>query len=371
MRLASAAVAAAVAAAGACTRPAEQRALAELDVGTAELGGTTVEVAGGLAAVRALDAHRLELWSQAPALDLALRLEGSAAGAWTIVARNVVADAELVVDGVTYTRAPGDRPTVATFRDVPLAAGPHALRIAPPDAALVAPFRVAALADIQTALPTVHEVFERISAVPDVRFLVGMGDLTQRAEVAEYELFEAQLVALDVPYYTTLGNHELWADPARFFTRFGRASFHFEFKGAAFTFADSGDGGLDPLVEEWIVGWLDGARDLTHVFLTHFPPVDPVGARYGAFRSARDGHRLISRLADGDVDLALYGHIHTYIPFTHAGIPSFVSGGGGAEPSEKLDGIERHFLVVDLDPAAPSAGAGEAQVRVDVRRVDP
>ena len=188
-----------------------------------------------------------------------------------------------------------------------------------------------------------------------------MGDLTERAEPAEYELFERQLEHLAIPFYTTLGNHELWSEPQRFFERFGRASFQFVFKGTAFTFADSGDAGLDPLVETWIVDWVAAARDRPHVFLTHIPPIDPVGVRYGAFRSTRDGHRLLSRLAEGGVDLTLYGHIHTFDAFQNAGIPAYISGGGGALPM-KWDGIDRHFLLVEL--------TGEAIGAVTVIRVD-
>jgi 3',5'-cyclic-AMP phosphodiesterase len=199
-----------------------------------------------------------------------------------------------------------------------------------------------------------------------------MGDLTERGELEEYDLFERQLETLRIPYYTTLGNHELWADSARYFDRFGRASFQFMFKGVAFTFVDSGDADLDPLVEQWLDGWLANARDQPHVFLTHIPPIDPVGFRYGAFRSTRDGHRLLARLVEGNVDLTLYGHIHTYEKFENAGIPAYISGGGGAAPM-RFDGIDRHFLVVELNPTAafgalplgdPGIGA------VEVHRVD-
>lgn len=269
-------------------------------------------------------------------------------------------------------RDPGDRPTVATFQTT-LDAGTHALRIAPVDADQVGPFRAVAMADIQTALPLVHEVFAAINAVPELRFVVGMGDLTERGRLEEYELYERQLEELAIPFYTTLGNHELWSDHMRFLDRFGRASFQFRFKGVAFTFADSGDAGLDPLVEEWLDGWLADARDQPHVFLTHMPPVDPLGLRYGAFRSSRDGRRLLSRLVEGDVDLTLYGHIHTLIEYDNAGIPAYVSGGGGADPM-LLDGIDRHFLVVELAPPAGGAlaplDAASGVAGVTVHRVD-
>ena len=331
----------------ACTRPSDDRAAAELAVGHDAIADATIHVAGGLATIRELTDLRVELWAQAPVLSIELALAATAGGDWTVTVRNTLPDAVLEVAGTTYVRAPDQHPTVAIFH-VPLAPGTHVLRVAPPDAEIVEPFRVAAMADIQTAMGSVHEVFEVISAVPDLRFVVGMGDITDRAEIAEYELFEQKLLSLDIPFYSTIGNHELWADPERWFTRYGRMNFQFTFKGAAFTFVDSGDAGLDPIVEDWLDGWIADAGTKPHVFLTHMPPIDPVAYRYGGFRSMRDGHRLLARLVEGGVDLTLYGHIHTHIEFENAGIPARVSGGGGADPM-RLDGIDRHFLVVAID----------------------
>ncbi len=329
----------------ACTRPGEGRALDELTVGHDQIEFAKVDVTEGLAVVRELSDGLLDLWSGAPVLDIQLELRD--AGDWTIVARNSLPDSVLVVDGTPFPRQPDDPPTTATFR-IPFTVGSHALRLAPPDADRVEPFRIVAMADIQTALPIVNQVFAKINEVPGARFVTAMGDITERGTIEEYDLFDRQLTTLNIPYYTTLGNHELWGPAQRFYDHYGRASFHFDFKGTAFTFADTGDAGMDPIVEEWLDTWLDQAVDQPHIFLTHIPPIDPVGLRYGAFRSYRDGRRLLERLAEGRVDLTLYGHIHTLIEFENAGIPAFVSGGGGAEPM-KGDGIDRHFLVIDND----------------------
>jgi Icc protein len=329
----------------ACTRPAEGRAEEELAVGHAQIEFATVEVAGGLAAIRELSDGLLDLWSGAPAIEFAMVVPDD--GDWTIIARNSLPDAELLVDNVAIARQPDGPPTVATFR-VALTGGTHVLRVAPPDADRVEPFRIVAMADIQTALPIVNQVFARINEVPNARYVAAMGDITERGTLEEYETFDRQLTVLNIPFYTTLGNHELWGPAERFFSRYGRASFHFDFKGHAFTFVDSGDAGIDPIVEGWLEGWLAQAKNQPHVFLTHIPPIDPVGLRYGAFRSTRDARRLLQRLAEGNVDLTLYGHIHTLIEFENAGIPAFISGGGGAEPM-RGDGIDRHFLVIDFD----------------------
>ncbi len=363
-----------------CTRPSEGRAHSELDVGMAQITDASVVVTGGLAVVRELTDHKLELWANAPDIRVELELGDTAAGDWTVIVRNSMSDAvlrEAIGNSFVQTSRTGDDgPTVATFA-LTLAAGTHSLRVGPLDADLLGPFQVAAMADIQKALPTVDDVFNAISAVPEPRFVVGMGDITERAEDSEYATFDRQLAYLRIPFYTTLGNHELWESADKFFDRYGRASFQFEFKGVMFTFADSGDAAIDPLVDEQLVDWLRNARAQTSVFLTHMPPIDPVGVRYGSFRSTRDGQRLLGELVDGQVDLTLYGHIHTFIEYDNGGIPAFISGGGGAQPM-KGDGIDRHFLVVHFDATQTDAarvtdhqtGRPGGVRRVDLHRVD-
>ncbi len=344
----------AVVALSACVRPAEDRAALDLDVGEATGAGLGVEIAGGLGHVRALDAGALVVWAQAP--ELAIALDADAAGTWTLELDNVLADA--VVTGAPATLIDQPRRTVQRW-ELALPAGRTDLVVSPPDAADAGAWRFAAMADIQTGMPIVHEVFAAIDAEPDVRFVIFNGDITQRAQLDEYDAYEAQLQTLDVPIYATIGNHELWADPREFHDRFGRMNVHFTFRGVAFTLVDSGSATLDPTVDAWLDGWLADAADRVHIFGTHYPPLDPVGVRQGSFASEREGLRLLSRLADGGVDLTLYGHIHTYTRFENAGIPAFISGGGGAE-QQRLDGVGRHFLAIDVD----------AERLITVRRVD-
>ncbi len=351
-----------VVALGACSRPGEERAYAELEIGAlAAPDGLAVTVAGGLARIARAAPGELVLWSQSPVIDFELSVPAAAAGPWRIEVQNVLADSQLTLADQPPLFATSQQRVTSEFQ-LELPAGVHRLRLAPPDATAPGAFRFVALGDIQTGLPEVGEVFAAMNRVEGARFVVFMGDLTERAELEEYAMAQQQLESLQLPFYATLGNHELWEDPDRFFSRFGRASFHFAYRDVAFTFADSGDAGLDPVVEDWVDDWLDEGKAQVHIFLSHFPPIDPAGTRDGSYRSHRDGHRLLGKLAKGGVDLTLFGHIHTYIAFENAGIPSYVSGGGGAR-QEKWDSISvRHFLIVDV--------SDEGVRSVAVQRVD-
>lgn len=344
-----------------CLRSGEDRARADEDVGHSQAAGLTIDVAGGLAQIRTLEPGRAVLWSSAPVLSLTFTRDASAPAEWELELRNAMPDAELAGDAVAIETLPAPRPTVHRYR-VELAAGTTELTLAPPDAAQPTTFRFAAMADIQDAMERVDELFAHISSRDDLSFVMFMGDLTEEAQTEEYELFERQIESLDIPFYGTIGNHELWDDPDRWRERFGRYNVHFRFKDVAFSFVDSGNGSIDPVVYDWLDSWLADNRDRVHIFGTHYPIIDPIGVRSGSFRSRPEAARLLTMLAAGNVDLTLYGHIHSYYAYDNAGIPAYISGGGGAWP-ERWDGIGRHYLAVE---ATANRGIdGVSLVRVD------
>jgi 3',5'-cyclic AMP phosphodiesterase CpdA len=255
---------------------------------------------------------------------------------------------------------PGAFPTERRWTFTPTAA--MTLRVAPPDADLIGPFSFAVLADVQEAIDEVQDIYRLMAADPTIRFVVFNGDLTRWGNTEELERFQRELQSLPVPLFATLGNHELGSSPPAFHTLFGRGSFRYVYRGVQFTMLDSASATIAPLTYSRLEGWLAEGRDRVHVVGMHIPPIDPVGTRNGAFASRAEAARLLAMLAGGGVDLTLYGHIHSYYSFWNAGIPAYISGGGGAIP-ERFDGIGRHFLVVDT-------GGAEKEVKVRVVRVD-
>jgi hypothetical protein len=205
-------------------------------------------------------------------------------------------------------------------------------------------------------------VFERLNEDPELRFVVSTGDLVDTGVRKELTRFQREMQTLQIPMFSTVGNHEMGAEPQAWHELFGPFNVHFTFKGARFSLVDSDNATIDPHVYDWLDDWLDEADREIHVVLTHYPPLDPVGLRGGGFRAKKEGAKLMQRLADGHVDALFLGHIHSYYAFSNAGVPSFISGGGGAI-EERLDGIGRHYLKVR---ARPHEGIDDvAIVRVD------
>jgi predicted phosphodiesterase len=231
----------------------------------------------------------------------------------------------------------------------PRKTGKLTLSVAPPDCQAAAAFEFALLSDVQEAIDGFHEMIARVNQEAEVRFLVGAGDLTSDGTREELERFQRELRAMKVPYYATLGNHELGEEPPVYHELYGRGNYSFEFKNVRFTLLDSASATLDPIVYDWLDDWLTRGMDQTHVVAMHIPPLDPSGTRHGAFANKNEAAKLLNRLALHGVDLTLYGHIHTYLRFENAGIEAHIAGGGGAIPN-RGDGIGRHYLVVRTHP---------------------
>jgi 3',5'-cyclic-AMP phosphodiesterase len=339
-----------------CASEAGDRALRDLEVGHAEVDGMRIDVDEGLAAVRHLAPGELHLWAGAPLLDFTITTP--AARIWTIAIDNVTSDAALVAHGLDVTPVADEGVRKRFAVDLP--AGTTRLSLTTPDAGDRTSWRFGLLSDVQDAIDEVGDVFAVLGA-QDIRFVLGAGDLSQRGTTEELSRFQQEMTALPVPYYSTLGNHD--APPATpWHDLFGRGNFRFRFRGVQFTMLDSASATLDPLVREWLDGWLAEAASDVHVVAMHIPLLDPIGVRNGAFGSRHEAGAILARLAAGRVDLTLYGHIHSFYAYDNAGIPAFISGGGGAL-AEQLDGIGRHVMVIEI-------GADTGVIATEIVRVD-
>jgi predicted phosphodiesterase len=346
-----------------CVGVTDERARRDEDVGKATAGGASVEVIDGLASVRGLENGSLWLWAQAPSLRIRVRPSPGASTSWTLTIDNTLPDAMLDGGGaLSITPIDAARPTQKRWR-FDLRSDVETTLILRSPSEPSDRWRFAVLSDIQEAIDRVQDIYRRMNADPSIRFVASAGDLTTRGTPEQLDRFQRELESLAVPFFTTLGNHELGQDDGAPYQRyFGRGTFRFVFGGAQLTFVDSASATLDPRVYAWLRGWLDEAGARPHVVFMHIPPIDPIGVRNGSFAERNEAAKLLAELAGGGVDLTIYGHIHSYYAFANAGIPAYISGGGGAIP-ERFDGIGRHYLMVDVDPKSGELETG--LVRID------
>ena len=334
-----------------CLEPTNDRTEREQTIGTEQGGEWGVSVRNGLAAVRELTDDSLLLWQSAPAIDV--EFEVRASGTREISVLNTMPDAELaeLTGPIAGWASELERisPTRVTFQANFTEPGTYRASLRLPDASDLRPFRFALMSDVQEAIDDVQDLYRAMNTDSEIEFLLGAGDLTEQGSFEELRRFESELEGLNLPYYTTLGNHELGSGAPPFQELYGRGNFSFEYRGVRFTLLDSASATLDLKVYEWLDGWLQQGRDSFHIVAMHVPPVDPIGTRNGSFASRAEANKLLGRLLSGGVDLTLYGHVHSFYSYTNGGIPAFIAGGGGAIP-ERFDGIGRHFMIIDVDP---------------------
>ena len=300
--------------------------------------------------VRELSESQLVLWGSAPGFTL--RLGSDAERELDIEIQNCLPEAELTLSegngGQLEALAAVEAPTRKRWR-LRAPAGEVKLALAAPDQESAQSFEFALMSDVQEAIGDVHDIYELMNEQPNVRFLLGAGDLTNGGTVEELERFQQELLLLRYPYFTTLGNHELGVSPDRYHDYFGRGNFQFRFHGVYFTLLDSAGATIDPTVYDWLDEWLGAARNDVSVVAMHIPPTDPWGIRNGSWASRSEAGKFLTRMAEERVDLTLYGHVHSYYSFENAGIEAHISGGGGANPA-RFDNMGRHFMVFDIDP---------------------
>jgi len=345
----------AIAFAGGCVDVGQDRAAFDETIGIASHGAVDVRVTDGLARIVSLDEGSLILWAQAPSLEVILTTEATESTPKTLEIQNCVADAVLTViaaDGTSLRleSAAGETPTTRRWTLPEPGTGPAIWRIASPRATQDAPFRFVVFADVQRRLDGIQDLFGPMAQEPDVHFGLISGDLTSDGSLVDLRKFQQAMKTLPFPLYASPGNHDIGTDEHHFQRTFGRCSFSFDYGGVRVTSLDSASATLAPRVHRRLDDWLTAGRDRLHVVISHIPPLDPVGTRNGAFASRLEGADLLGRLSRGGVDLTIYGHVHSYYVFENAGIEAIITGGGGAIP-QRLDGIGRHYLVVEADPA--------------------
>lgn len=350
----------------ACMDVADARAEYDTTIGKAERETGRVEVRGGLASVQRFEGRRVDLWGQAPVLDMDLEVRAGGEGIWYVSLRNAMRDAALVI-----TDADGARlQSVAIAQELPThkvweialpSAQTYRLSIAPPDAGDTSPWRFAVYADVQDRIDGVQDLYTRMRAEPDLRFALISGDLTEQGSYEQLTRFQREMETLPFPCFATIGNHELGVDDHMFQRLYGRVNLSFPYRGVRFTLLDSASATIAPRALRWLDGWLEEGRDGLHMVIMHIPPLDPAGNRNGAFASRGEANALVSRMARAGVDMGVYGHVHSFYTYTHAGIPAYITGGGGAIP-ERLDGIGRHFMIVEANPGLQTLVASVVRI---------
>ncbi|MEO8699449.1 MAG: PQQ-binding-like beta-propeller repeat protein [Kofleriaceae bacterium] len=168
-------------------------------------------------------------------------------------------------------------------------------------------FVVAADTHMTIAQPFWNELGRMASASvaldPAPAFFTILGDITSGNLDEQFDLVDAQLAGLGVPYIPVPGNHDWYDDGATWFRRYGPDNYSFDIARVHFVVWNMAMPVAD--IERYLGAELARVpADMTIVALTHAPPVPPIIA-------------ALQRLG---VDYVLTAHTHTNRAVDHGGL---------------------------------------------------
>lgn len=180
-------------------------------------------------------------------------------------------------------------------------------------------FTFAVMADVQVRAENRHLLtrFKSDVAGNGIEFFVVLGDLTEDGTSAEYTAVKADLASVGIPYYATVGNHDLFQAPADggwngWKSNFGAATYAVTIANAVrFLFLDSASGEIGSRQFEWLESQLKTptAAPITIVG-THFPIYDSITPIMWRLSSVAERYKLVSMLDSYGVYAFISGHIH-------------------------------------------------------------
>ncbi|HWI54795.1 MAG TPA: metallophosphoesterase, partial [Desulfobacteria bacterium] len=136
------------------------------------------------------------------------------------------------------------------------------------------------LGDNRDGYQTFANIIEQVNSLNPI-FAVDNGDLVFGGEPNRYRLFYATVAKLQVPLYTTLGNHDIRENGRPIYTQlFGPPYYSFDYRDAHFVFLDSSRGWAEKraIPEEqyqWLENDLKNAQGKRIFVISHIPPTDP------------------------------------------------------------------------------------------------
>ncbi|GAB6173549.1 hypothetical protein JCM15765_30270 [Paradesulfitobacterium aromaticivorans] len=255
------------------------------------------------------------------------------------------------------------------------------------------------LGDNRNGYKTFGQIIDQINSFRPA-FVIDNGDLVFGGEPNRYRLFYETVAKLQVPLYTTLGNHDIRENGRGIYTTlFGPPYYSFDYMGTHFVFLDSSRGWTEKqaIPEEqyqWLESDLQKAQGKRITVITHIPPSDPradlqpntypdkpqteknslIEQQFQklsgtnnldhAFPNKEEAKRFEGLMTKYGVNTVYLSHIHAFFSFTKDKVNYIISGGAGAELLTKdsyyhyirvaLNSKDNYLQVIQL-PSPPNA----------------
>ena len=211
-------------------------------------------------------------------------------------------------------------------------------------------YKFALFADIHITEKNIHylDCFKDDVIQIGIDFFVITGDLTDNGLDAEHILCKNNLQDIGIPYYVTIGNHDLYQRNGwkLWEEYYGPSCYSINFSShLKIIFLDSASGLIGKTQFIWLEKELKNKPAFT-VITSHFPIYTGLSPSIYRLTSAEERYKLISLLKDNKVDAYVSGHYHTFEHTEFSGIDHFIV---GSMYPHKLDGGTRGYLLFSID----------------------
>ncbi|MDP4126667.1 MAG: metallophosphoesterase [Bacillota bacterium] len=237
---------------------------------------------------------------------------------------------------------------------------------------------VVMLGDNRNGYGTFSNIIDQVNAIKPA-FVVDNGDLVYGGEPNRYRLFYETVSKLQVPLYTTLGNHDIRENGLPIYTElFGPAYYSFDYLQNHFIFLDSSRGwaektAIPPEQYRWLEADLQKAQGKRIFVVSHIPSTDPranvtpntypespktgvlqklmnklsgTSAIDHAFTDKAEAKKFEDLMTKYKVDTVFLSHIHSFFSFIRGNVRYVITGGAGAELLS--EGSEYHYIRVHI-----------------------
>ncbi len=182
-------------------------------------------------------------------------------------------------------------------------------------------------------------------------FVFNNGDLVDCGTREQFEPQRSTLANLSVPYFTTLGNHDVSErdDGKAYVDLFGPTYYSFAHGNSYFIIVDNATGYISRKQLRWLRDALQDGKRFAHTFVfAHQPLFDPRPGHHHCMKPLIAGAEALMDLVEGaGVDFFFVGHLHSYCEVERNGVKYVISGGAGANMTDPFP--YHHYLVITVD----------------------
>jgi len=202
-----------------------------------------------------------------------------------------------------------------------------------------------------------QEIIKRVQE-SDAKFVIDTGDLTSSSKEDEFNSVKKRFEQLKIPYYTTVGNNDIYGDKERNLYKkyFGQTYYSFDYEYAHFIVLDNADRkvGFDENQLEWLSNDLQKNEQKFTLIFYHRPfnlPFSNLTGDDETTASRQSNQKFLDIIKSYKIDQIYNGHLHLYFTYSLENTPVIISGGGGAKPQSILGGEESanyHYIKVTV-----------------------